>query len=63
VIMLQNLSKAPYKAELGKNNHFILQHSTGHKLGNSEIDVPLVYADYYYLEALLRYDALNKGKK
>ncbi|AEI46867.1 glycoside hydrolase family 88 protein [Runella slithyformis] len=63
VQMLESLSKAPYKAELGKNNHFILQHSTGHKLGNSEIDVPLVYADYYYLEALLRYEALNKGKK
>lgn len=63
VQMLESLSKAPYKAELGKNNHFILQHSTGHKLGNSEIDVPLVYADYYYLEALLRYQALNKGKK
>ncbi|RDB02926.1 glycoside hydrolase family 88 protein [Runella aurantiaca] len=63
VIMLENLSKAPYKAELGKNNHFILQHSTGHKLGKSEIDVPLVYADYYYLEGLLRYDALNKRKK
>ncbi len=61
--MLENLSKAPYKAELGKNNHFILQHSTGHKLGKSEIDVPLVYADYYYLEGLLRYDALNKQKK
>jgi len=30
-------------------------HSTGHKPANSEIDVPLVYADYYYLEALLRY--------
>jgi hypothetical protein len=59
VTMLQSLSKAPFKAELGKNNHFILQHSTGHKLGNSEIDVPLVYADYYYLEALLRYQALN----
>jgi unsaturated chondroitin disaccharide hydrolase len=60
VKMLESLSQAPYKAELGKNNHFILQHSTGHKLGNSEIDVPIVYADYYYLEALLRYQALNK---
>ncbi len=63
VKMLESLSKPPYKAELGKNNHFILQHSVGHKLGNSEIDVPLVYADYYYLEGLLRYDALRKKKK
>lgn len=63
VTILESLSKPPYKAELGKNNHFILQHSVGHKLGNSEIDVPLVYADYYYLEGLLRYQALNKKKK
>jgi len=33
---------------------FILGHSTGHLPAGSEIDVPLVYADYYYLEALLR---------
>ena len=63
VTMLTSLSKAPYKAELGQNNHFILQHSVGHKPGNSEIDVPLVYADYYYLEGLLRYETLKKKKK
>ncbi len=63
VMILENLSKAPYKAELGKNNHFILQHCVGHKPGNSEIDVPLVYADYYYLEGLLRYEKLRKRKK
>lgn len=33
---------------------FILGHSTGHFPAGSEIDVPLVYADYYYLEAHLR---------
>jgi unsaturated chondroitin disaccharide hydrolase len=32
----------------------ILDHSTGSKPHNSEIDVPLVYADYYYIEALVR---------
>jgi hypothetical protein len=63
VTILGSLSQAPYKAELGKNNHFILQHSVGHKPGNSEIDVPLVYADYYYLEGLLRYETLKKKKK
>ncbi len=36
-------------------------YSTGHKPGKSEVDVPLVYADYYYLEALLRYQRI-KGK-
>lgn len=43
-----------YRAPEGSNRGFILLHSTGHKPGNSEIDVPLNYADYYYLEALTR---------
>ena len=56
--ILESLSSPTYKAKLGENNHFILMHSTGHKPGKSEIDVPLVYADYYYLEALLRYNTV-----
>lgn len=45
----------------GKGN-FILDHSVGNFPGNSEIDVPLNYADYYFLEALLRYQKLlTKG--
>ena len=32
----------------------VLEHSTGHRPANSEVDVPINYADYYYLEALLR---------
>lgn len=36
------------------NNGFLLKHSTGSKPHNSEIDVPLVYADYYFIEALMR---------
>lgn len=43
-----------YTAPKGSSRGFILLHSTGHKPGNSEIDVPLNYADYYYLEALSR---------
>jgi len=50
-----------YQAAPGGSRGFILLHSTGHKPGNSEIDVPIIYADYYYLEALLRQDHLNKG--
>ncbi|MDI9867011.1 glycoside hydrolase family 88 protein [Flectobacillus longus] len=62
--MLETLSSPAFKAKIGDNNHFILMHSTGHKPGNSEVDVPLVYADYYYLEALLRYNQLKaSGKK
>ena len=58
--MLESLSNKAYRANLGENNNFILMHCTGHKPGNSEVDVPLVYADYYYLEALLRYRKIMK---
>lgn len=55
--ILQSLG-TKYCAAPGGSKGFILLHSTGHKPGNSEIDVPLNYADYYYLEALLRYQNL-----
>ncbi|WP_266365745.1 glycoside hydrolase family 88 protein [Tellurirhabdus rosea] len=58
--MLQSLSSPTYKAAPGENNNFILKHSVGHKPAKSEVDTPLIYADYYYLEALLRYDGLRK---
>lgn len=54
-VQLKTLSSPEYLAELGSNCHFILKHSVGNLPDNSEIDVPLVYADYYYIEALLRY--------
>ncbi|SOD97448.1 glycoside hydrolase family 88 protein [Spirosoma fluviale] len=60
VKMLESLSSPAYKANLGENNNFILKHSVGHKPAKSEVDTPIIYADYYYLEALLRYDALRK---
>ena len=43
-----------YRSPIGENKGFILLHSTGSKPSNSEVDVPINYADYYYLEALLR---------
>lgn len=43
-----------YRAPVGTADGFILLHSTGSKPAKSEVDVPLIYADYYYLEALLR---------
>jgi alpha-L-fucosidase len=43
-----------YRAPAGTNKGFILLHSTGGKPSNSEVDVPINYADYYYIEALLR---------
>ncbi len=61
-IILKNLSKAPYLAPYGLNGGYILQHSVGALPLNSEIDVPLTYADYYYVEALVRYQRLLSGE-
>ena len=49
-----------YQAEPETNYGFLLLHSTGHHPGGDEIDVPLNYADYYYLEALGRKDAFKQ---
>ncbi len=51
--ILQSLTK-DYRSLRGENKGFLLLHSTGSRPSNSEVDVPLSYADYYYLEALLR---------
>jgi uncharacterized protein YyaL (SSP411 family) len=60
---LLTLASPAFLAEQGTNGGFILKRSTGHLPANSEINVPLIYADYYFLEALLRYRALVKGEK
>lgn len=59
--ILKSLSSDKYLAEPGENHFFILKHSVGAFLYNSEVDTPLDYADYYYLEALKRYAALKSG--
>jgi len=51
--ILENLSKH-YQASPGTNQGFLLLHSTANRPKNSQVDVPLSYADYYYLEALIR---------
>ncbi|MBV8255606.1 MAG: glycoside hydrolase family 88 protein [Chitinophaga sp.] len=53
--MLTSLCSPAYLAKEGENNDFILMHSVGSLPHNSEVDVPLTYADYYFVEALLRY--------
>ena len=57
--ILENLTNR-YRASVGKDCGFLLLHSTGSKTHGSEVDVPIVYADYYYLEALLRKAKLEK---
>lgn len=49
-----SLMNSEFHTNPKKNNGFILKHSTGSKPGKSEIDVPLIYADYYFIEMILR---------
>ncbi|SFE83125.1 glycoside hydrolase family 88 protein [Spirosoma endophyticum] len=59
ITMLHSLAGAAYRANPGENANFILKHSVGSIPHGVEKDVPLVYADYYFLEALLRYKKLT----
>ncbi len=61
--MAVSLSNSPYLAKKGENGNFILKHSVGFMAENSEVDVPLTYADYYFIESLLRYKKYNINKK
>lgn len=60
--MLQVLSSPAYTAELGTNGGFLLKHSVGNMPAGTEVDAPLSYADYYYVEALCRYKSLINKK-
>lgn len=57
--MLKNLHE---NYQSGKSNPSFLLHSTGHWPQKSEIDASIIYADYYYIEALLRLKKLTSGK-
>lgn len=59
--VMTSLSSPAYRAEPGTNGHFLLMHSVGSIPHGHEIDVPINYADYYYLEALLRKKKLEEG--
>ena len=53
--MLRALASDEYLVPEGEDYGLILRHSTGNKNKDSEVDVPLTYADYYFLEALMRW--------
>ena len=55
---LGELCSERYLAQPGENGNFILKHGVGHLPNNSEVDVPLSYGDYYFVEAAMRYLAL-----
>lgn len=58
-MQIRSLSSPEYLAEPETNGGFILKHSVGNYNKNSEVDVSLSYADYYYVEALLRLKKLQ----
>lgn len=53
--IIRKLASADYRAKAGENGGFLLMHSVGSIPHKSEVDVPLTYADYYFLESLHRY--------
>lgn len=57
--ILESLSSDVYRALVGTNGNFLLMHSVGSIPHSQEIDVPLNYADYYFLEALSRKKSLD----
>lgn len=61
--IIKNLSSDKYKTKLDEDYNFLLKHCVGSIPHNNEIDVPLVYADYYYTEALLRLNHLSENEK
>ena len=56
---LLTLGSDKYLAKPGENAGFLLKHGVGNIPGGTEIDVPLSYADYYFLEALVRYSIIS----
>ena len=58
--LIKTLSSDRYLAKPGTNMGFVLMHSTGSLPHDSEIDTPLNYADYYYLEALCKYNNIRR---
>jgi len=53
--IIEKLASEEYLAKPGENGGFLLKHGVGFFLANSEVDQPLTYGDYYFLEAMHRY--------
>ena len=58
--MLEMLSSSAYKA--GDTKYAFLLHSVGHMPRGGEVDASIIYADYYYLEALIRFKRLQEKR-
>ncbi len=59
--ILGSLCSAPYLAE-GTNSRALLNHAVGSRPEQSEVDVSIIYADYYFIEAMLRFKSIQEGK-
>jgi unsaturated chondroitin disaccharide hydrolase len=53
--IISSLSSDKYRSSLNTNGNFLIMHGVGNLPKKSEVDVPLSYADYYYLESMIRY--------
>lgn len=58
--IIRTLSGSSYRAAKGSNGGFIIQHGVGHHPQQTEVDVPLTYGDYYYIEAMIRYQRFRQ---
>ena len=56
--ILPGISSGVLCVIFGEQGGFIIKHGVGHLRAGGEVDVPLSYGDYYYIEALLRYKKL-----
>jgi|SRR5690554_803689 len=59
--ILRTLASEDFTAENGSNGGFLLKHSVANMNRNADVDAPLPYADYYYIEALMRYKEFIRG--
>ena len=55
--ILKTLSSSAYFSPESTQGNFLIVHGVGHKPKKQEVDVPLIYTDYYFIEAMLRYRA------
>jgi unsaturated chondroitin disaccharide hydrolase len=60
VTILSNLLTPDYIATVGTNGGFLLKHGVGNMPNKTEIDTPLSYGDYYLVEAMMRYNKIQK---
>jgi chondroitin AC lyase len=59
ITILESLASPVYRVTKGADANFLLKHSVGSIAHGFEIDVPLIYGDYYFLEALKRYQEIK----